>query len=61
MPAIAETRGHAREVLGAAALAGTAAGIIDIGAAALINMAPVPLILRAVASGLVGPAAWGSS
>jgi len=37
---------------------GLVAGLVDIGTAALINQAPPPVILRAIASGVLGKAAF---
>jgi uncharacterized membrane protein YagU involved in acid resistance len=45
-------------ILGAILLGGFVAGIIDIGAAALINSASVPVILKAIASGVLGKASF---
>jgi len=45
-------------ILGAILLGGFVAGTIDIGAAALINNASVPVILKAIASGILGKASF---
>ncbi len=47
-----------RSILWATLLGGTIAGAIDIGAAALINTASIAVILRAIASGILGNAAF---
>ena len=47
-----------RSILGAILLGGFVAGTIDIGAAALINTASVPVILKAIASGVLGKASF---
>ncbi|MBQ1543445.1 hypothetical protein C5708_05275 [Caulobacter sp. CCUG 60055] len=46
-------------ILAAILLGGLVAGTIDVGAAALINGAPVPVILKFIASGLLGKGARG--
>jgi uncharacterized membrane protein YagU involved in acid resistance len=45
-------------ILGAILLGGFIAGTIDIGAAALINAVSVPVILKAIASGILGKASF---
>jgi hypothetical protein len=45
-------------ILGAILLGGFIAGTIDIGAAALINTVSVPVILKAIASGILGKASF---
>ena len=45
-------------ILGAILLGGFVAGTLDIGAAALINNAGVPVILKAIASGILGKASF---
>jgi uncharacterized membrane protein YagU involved in acid resistance len=45
-------------ILGAILLGGFVAGTIDIGAAALINAVSVPVILKAIASGILGKASF---
>jgi hypothetical protein len=45
----------------AAILGGALAGVIDIGAACLINHAPPKIILQAIASGLLGLSAYRAS
>jgi uncharacterized membrane protein YagU involved in acid resistance len=45
-------------ILGAILLGGFIAGTIDIGAAALINNVSVPVILKAIASGILGKASF---
>jgi len=43
-----------RSIIGATLVAGIVAGTIDIGAAALINTATIAVILKAIASGILG-------
>jgi hypothetical protein len=45
-------------ILGAILLGGFIAGTLDIGAAALINAVSVPVILKAIASGILGKASF---
>jgi uncharacterized membrane protein YagU involved in acid resistance len=45
-------------ILGALLLGGFIAGTMDIGAAALINSVSVPVILKAIASGILGKASF---
>ena len=47
-----------RSIPGAILLAGVIAGTIDIGAAALINAASIAVILKAIASGILGKASF---
>lgn len=47
-----------RQILKAAIVAGVIAGTIDVGVAALINLISPTLILKAIASGLLGLAAY---
>ena len=47
-----------RSIPGAILLAGVIAGTIDIGAAALINAASIAVILKAIASGILGNASF---
>jgi hypothetical protein len=47
-----------RSIFRAILLGGTVAGAIDIGAAALINTASVAVILKAIASGILGSASF---
>ena len=47
-----------RSISGAILLAGVVAGTIDIGAAALINNAGIAVILKAIASGILGNASF---